>query len=139
MWRDHQAKEDVFLWLTSYPNSLLPMFKRAPALLHQRLQSPSPSRTFFRTMVATQDSTAPLAVIVGITGNQGGSVANHLVDSAKPYRIIGLTRDASKPSAQAFAQKGIKLHEVNIVPENEAAVAKAFEGADIVFVSISSI
>ncbi|KAG8999893.1 hypothetical protein FRB94_005783 [Tulasnella sp. JGI-2019a] len=90
-------------------------------------------------MVASTDSNAPLAVIIGVTGHQGGSVANALVQSSKPYRIVGLTRDASKPKAQGWAEKGVKLHEVNVSVGNEAVVAKAFENADIVFAVTSAL
>lgn len=86
-------------------------------------------------MVASTDSTAPLVVVVGITGNQGGSVAEHLIASDKPYRIVGLTRDPSKPTAQEFVKKGVALKKVDLKPGNEAAVTEAFEGAEIVFVS----
>lgn len=86
-------------------------------------------------MVASANSSAPLAVVIGVTGQQGGSVANALIDSAKPYRIVGLTRDVSKPKAKAWIEKGVNMREVNISIDNEAAVIKAFEGADIVFVS----
>ncbi|KAG8999894.1 hypothetical protein FRB94_005784 [Tulasnella sp. JGI-2019a] len=89
-------------------------------------------------MVVSSDSNAPLAVIIGVTGQQGGSVANALVESPKPYRIIGLTRDASKPKAQSWAEKGVKLHEVNVTVGNEVAVTKAFENADIVFAVTSA-
>ncbi|KAG8869547.1 hypothetical protein FRB98_002409, partial [Tulasnella sp. 332] len=41
--------------------------------------------------------------------------------------------DVSKPSAQAWIQKGVLLREVDISPGKEADVTKAFEGADIVF------
>ncbi|KAG8870289.1 hypothetical protein FRB98_001739 [Tulasnella sp. 332] len=84
-------------------------------------------------MVASNDTKVPLAVIVGVTGQQGGSVANALIQSDKSYRIVGLTRDAAKPSAQAWIEKGVQLHEVDISPGKDADVVRAFEGADIVF------
>lgn len=49
--------------------------------------------------------------------------------------VAGLTRDASKPTAQAWIAKGVNIQEVNNVSDNHASVTKAFEGADIVFVS----
>ncbi|KAJ7049255.1 NAD(P)-binding protein, partial [Mycena amicta] len=73
-------------------------------------------------------------LLVGITGKQGGSVARALVDSDKPYRIRGLTRDASRPAAKAFASEGFEIVAVSISVGNEAAVRAAFEGADIVFI-----
>lgn len=86
-------------------------------------------------MVVSKDSSAPLVVVVGITGNQGGSVADHLIISDKPYRIVGLTRDASKPAAKEFSEKGVVLKEVDLKPSNEPAVAEVFKDADIVFAS----
>lgn len=92
---------------------------------------------FLKNMVASVDKQAPLAVVVGVTGNQGGSVANALIESTKPYRIVGLTRDPSKPAAQVFGNKGVELYQVDLVVGNEMAVTKAFEEADVVFVSRS--
>jgi uncharacterized protein YbjT (DUF2867 family) len=48
----------------------------------------------------------PIALIVGATGAQGGSVAAALADN---YRIRALTRDPSKPKAQALVAKGYEL------------------------------
>ncbi|KAJ7639285.1 NAD(P)-binding protein [Roridomyces roridus] len=84
-------------------------------------------------MTISNDSSAPLVVIAGITGLQGGSVARALAESDKPYRIRGLTRDPSKPTAQAFAGQGVQLVGVSLTADNVAGVAKAFQGADIVF------
>lgn len=86
-------------------------------------------------MTLSTDPAAPLVAIVGITGKQGGSVARALIESDKPYRIRGLTRDASKPAAQAFAGKGVELRSVSLSVGNEDSVRAAFKGADIVFVS----
>ncbi|KAJ6561541.1 NAD(P)-binding protein [Mycena vulgaris] len=85
-------------------------------------------------MTISQDPSAPLAVLVGITGLQGGSVARALIESDKPYRIRGLTRDANKPAAQAFAAQGIQIVGVSLTVGNAARVREAFEGADIAFV-----
>ncbi|KAJ6458668.1 NAD(P)-binding protein [Mycena vitilis] len=84
-------------------------------------------------MTISQDPAAPLAVLVGITGLQGGSVARALIDSDKPYRIRGLTRDATKPAAEAFAGQGVEIVSVSLTVDNAANVRKAFAGADIVF------
>jgi uncharacterized protein YbjT (DUF2867 family) len=86
-------------------------------------------------MTISQDPTAPLAVLVGITGLQGGSVARALIDSEKPYRIRGLTRDATKPAAKAFADQGVDIVTISLTIENAANVREAFKGADIAFVS----
>ncbi|KAJ6463113.1 hypothetical protein C8R47DRAFT_1238604 [Mycena vitilis] len=75
-----------------------------------------------------------MAVLVGITGLQGGSVARALIDSDKPYRTRGLTCDATKPAAEAFAGQGVEIVSVSLTVDNAANVRKAFAGADIVFV-----
>ncbi|KAJ7755982.1 NAD(P)-binding protein [Mycena metata] len=84
-------------------------------------------------MTVSHDPANPLVVVVGITGLQGGSVARALIDSDKPYRIRGLTRDASKPAAQTFAAQGVQIVSVSLTTDNVGNVRKAFEGADIVF------
>lgn len=85
-------------------------------------------------MTISQDPSAPLAVLVGITGLQGGSVARALIESDKPYRIRGLSRDPTKPAAQAFAAQGVQIVRVSLTADNAAGARKAFEGADIAFV-----
>ncbi|KAJ7639284.1 NAD(P)-binding protein [Roridomyces roridus] len=84
-------------------------------------------------MTISNDPSAPLVVITGITGLQGGSVTRALAESDKPYRIRGLTRDPSKPTAQAFAGQGVQIVGVSLAADNVAGVTKAFQGADILF------
>jgi len=53
-----------------------------------------------------------LITVFGATGNQGGSVIkNILADSSlsKTFKIRGITRDVSKPAAQALAKQGVEL------------------------------
>ncbi|KAH6638722.1 NAD(P)-binding protein [Boeremia exigua] len=84
-------------------------------------------------MTISTSSSAPLVVIVGTTGNQGGSVLKHLAESDKSYRIRALTRDASKPKAVEIAAKGVDIFEVDIKPDNYETIVKAFTGASVVF------
>jgi uncharacterized protein YbjT (DUF2867 family) len=86
-------------------------------------------------MTISQDSSAPLIVVVGATGTQGGSVVDNLEASDKPYRLRGLTRDASKPSAQDLIKRGVEVISCNISVGNKDGVQRAFEGATYVFVS----
>jgi uncharacterized protein YbjT (DUF2867 family) len=79
--------------------------------------------------------TAPLTVVVGITGKQGGSVARALIASDKPYRLRGLSRDIATPAAQAFAAQGVEMVHVNLAADKPEDALKAFSGADIAFVS----
>ena len=84
-------------------------------------------------MTISQDSSAPLIVVVGATGAQGGSVVKNLAESDKPYRIRGITRDSAKAKAQELANKGVELVQMEACTKDE--VFKAFEGATYAFVS----
>lgn len=85
-------------------------------------------------MTITSSPAAPLVVVVGSTGNQGGSVIQALAESDKPYRIRGLTRNVGQPSAQTLASQGVEMVNVSLTVENVDAVKAAFKGGDIVFV-----
>jgi len=84
-------------------------------------------------MTITQQTSAPLVVVGGATGSQGGSVIKALAESDKAYRIRGLTRDPTKPAAVELTNQGVQMVGVSLTVENELEVRKAFEGANIVF------
>ncbi|KAJ7688865.1 NAD(P)-binding protein [Mycena rosella] len=84
-------------------------------------------------MTITSSPAAPLVVVVGSTGNQGGSVIQALAESDKPYRIRGLTRNVGQPAAQNLASQGVEMVNVPLTVENMDAVKAAFKGGDIVF------
>jgi uncharacterized protein YbjT (DUF2867 family) len=86
-------------------------------------------------MPISSSPSAPLIVIVGSTGNQGGSIVQALTESDRPYRIRGLTRDVTKPAVQKLARQGVETVNVTLSVENADAVQKVFKGADYVFVS----
>lgn len=86
-------------------------------------------------MTITQNTSAPLVVVVGAAGTQGGSVIKALAESDKAYRLRGLTRDPTKPSSLQWANQGVEMLGVTPTVENESEVLKSFEGANIVFVS----
>jgi uncharacterized protein YbjT (DUF2867 family) len=53
-----------------------------------------------------------LITVFGATGQQGGSVVEALLADpalSKEFRIRAVTRDTSKPSAQALAARGVEL------------------------------
>lgn len=57
-----------------------------------------------------------LITVFGATGNQGGSVIKAiLADSvlSKEFKIRGITRDVSKPAAQALTSKGVEMTAVS--------------------------
>ncbi|KAL8279390.1 hypothetical protein RQP46_008202 [Phenoliferia psychrophenolica] len=82
-------------------------------------------------MVATSSLSAPLVVVVGSTGAQGGSVISHLIASDKEYRVRGITRDPSKPNAVALVARGVEVVKGDLGSPNE--IKAAFQGADFVF------
>jgi len=47
--------------------------------------------------------------------------------------VRAITRDPSKTAAQAIAQLGAELKQLEIIAGNEPAVYEAFNGADVVF------
>lgn len=87
-------------------------------------------------MTITSSTSAPLIVVVGSTGTQGGSVVKALAASTKSYRVRAITRDTSKPAAQALVALDSEVVAADTtVPED---LAKAFEGADLAFLFTTS-
>lgn len=53
-----------------------------------------------------------LLTVFGATGNQGGSVIKAVLADAvlsKEYKIRGITRDVTKPAAQALTAQGVEM------------------------------
>lgn len=58
-----------------------------------------------------------LITVFGATGNQGGSVIRHILadaDLSKEFKIRGITRDVTKPAAQALVNQGVEVKSVCI-------------------------
>ncbi|KAE8389589.1 hypothetical protein BDV23DRAFT_157039 [Aspergillus alliaceus] len=71
-----------------------------------------------------------IITIVGVTGNQGASVAELFVGKAD-WHVRGLTRDPSKPASRAWRDKGVELV---IADLNDAASLKtAFAGSTVIY------
>lgn len=87
-------------------------------------------------MTITQATDAPLVVVCGATGVQGGSVINALAESDRPYRFRGFTRDTTKAVAQVLAKRGVEMVQITLSLDHESAIRKAFAGAKIAFVSL---
>lgn len=74
----------------------------------------------------------PLLVVLGATGNQGGSVIKHFLNqSPATYRLRGLTRNASAASAQALTAEGVEMVAADV--DDLSSLQRAFEGADAIF------
>ncbi|KAL1801757.1 hypothetical protein ACET3X_002099 [Alternaria dauci] len=76
-----------------------------------------------------------IITVLGATGNQGGSVIAALLahpEIASQYSIRGVTRDASKPSAQKLLSNGVELIKADL--NDPASLRAAFDCAYAVFV-----
>lgn len=71
-----------------------------------------------------------LLVIVGITGNQGGSVASRFLEDPN-YRIRGLSRDPASPAAKSLSAKGIEIVHADL--DDRESLIRAFSGANLIF------
>ncbi|RDW82384.1 hypothetical protein BP6252_03496 [Coleophoma cylindrospora] len=71
-----------------------------------------------------------LICIVGVTGNQGGSVAQRFL--ADPtYRVRGITRDPSSAAAQKLASQGVEVVAGNL--DDVASLIPLLRGANLIF------
>jgi uncharacterized protein YbjT (DUF2867 family) len=66
-----------------------------------------------------------MIVVTGSTGQQGGATANHLI--ARGWKVRALTRDVSKPAAQALAAAGAEV--VRADNDDRASLERAMQGA----------
>ncbi|EFY97672.1 NmrA-like family protein [Metarhizium robertsii] len=72
--------------------------------------------------------------VFGATGNQGGSVIRAVLADpvlSKEYKLRGVTRDVSKPAAQALTAKGVEMVKADM--SSPEAAAPAVQGAHSVF------
>lgn len=76
------------------------------------------------------DSMTKLIVIIGITGNQGGSVARTFHKDPS-WRIRGLTRDTQSSASLALSAQGIEMVQANL--HDPSSLADVFRGANLVF------
>jgi hypothetical protein len=71
-----------------------------------------------------------LIVIIGATGNQGGSVANIFLEEPG-WKVRALTRNTSSIKSQALAARGAEVVQADI--DTPATLLTAFEGANTIF------
>jgi NAD(P)-dependent dehydrogenase (short-subunit alcohol dehydrogenase family) len=76
-------------------------------------------------------SSQKLIVILGATGNQGGSVIKTFLEHPR-YRIRGLTRNTSSDKARALTDQGVEMVAADL--DDKASLEAAFAGARIVFI-----
>ncbi|KAH7069710.1 hypothetical protein BKA63DRAFT_579897 [Paraphoma chrysanthemicola] len=71
-----------------------------------------------------------LLVVVGITGNQGSSVAASLLN-VPGWRIRGITRNPTSSTAQAWHSKGVEIIKADL--NDIASLELGFSGASAIF------
>jgi len=73
-------------------------------------------------------------VIFGVTGNQGNSIANFVINDpelSKEYKVRGVTRDPSKAAAKELEKRGIDVVKGDV--EDKQSLEQALKGAHTVF------
>jgi len=68
--------------------------------------------------------------IVGITGNQGASVADAFINEPG-WKIRGISRDPSKESSKAWSDKGVEMIAADL--DDAASLKVAFKGSNVIF------
>ena len=75
-------------------------------------------------------SSSKLIVILGATGNQGGSIADVFLNEAG-WRVRAVTGNPSGGKAQALAARGAEVVQADL--DNPSTLAPAFENATVIF------
>ncbi|EED16231.1 hscarg dehydrogenase, putative [Talaromyces stipitatus ATCC 10500] len=74
----------------------------------------------------------PLLVVLGATGNQGGSVISHfLSQSPSPYKLRGVTRNPSSPNSIRLVSRGVEMVAGEF--DDPSSLDAAFQGATAIF------
>ncbi|KFA71554.1 hypothetical protein S40288_06827 [Stachybotrys chartarum IBT 40288] len=75
-------------------------------------------------------SSSKLIVVLGATGNQGGSIVDVFLEDPG-WRVRGITRNPSGGKARALVARGAEVVHADL--DNPATLAPAFEGATVIF------
>ncbi|KAI9754394.1 MAG: hypothetical protein M4579_004732 [Chaenotheca gracillima] len=73
-------------------------------------------------------------VIFGATGQQGGSLVDYVLNDptlSKEFKVRAVTRDVSKPAAQALSKKGVEVVAGDV--DDHESLAKVMHGAHTIF------
>ncbi|KAF9348442.1 hypothetical protein BGX26_000155 [Mortierella sp. AD094] len=92
------------------------------------------------TATTTTVTMSKVLVVFGATGQQGGSIVDYVINDpelSKQFKVRGVTRDSSKPAAQALKQKGVDVVEGDM--DDIESLKKAVQGAHTVFAITKSI
>lgn len=70
-------------------------------------------------------------VVLGATGQQGGSVVQELLREPSKYHIHGLTRNTQSVKSRALASQGVDVVQANL--DDSESLEHAFEGAHVIY------
>lgn len=76
-------------------------------------------------------SSQKLIVVLGATGNQGGSVIETFLECPQ-YKIRGLTRNTSSDKAKALMARGVEMVAADL--DDKVSLETAFSGAHVIFI-----
>lgn len=71
-----------------------------------------------------------LIAIIGVTGNQGNSVAQRFLQDSN-YKVRGITRNTSSAQAQSLSAQGVEIVKADLDDVN--SLISAFQGAHLIF------
>ncbi|KAK5052740.1 hypothetical protein LTR84_002606 [Exophiala bonariae] len=71
-----------------------------------------------------------LIVVIGATGNQGGSVVTTFLNEPG-WKVRGISRNASSPASEKLKDKGVEVVQAHL--DDTSSLVAAFEGASAVF------
>jgi hypothetical protein len=103
--------------LNSFPSTLSIQNRSSISLISASQIPQSPETLNFPVPQTNQQTMSKLITVFGATGNQGGSVIEAILADpqlSKEFKIRGITRDATKKSAQDLAKRGIEVVSVRI-------------------------
>ncbi|KAM0267923.1 hypothetical protein ACHAPA_005521 [Fusarium lateritium] len=81
--------------------------------------------------MAQTDTQKKTVVVIGATGQQGGSVVRELAKSLDRYTVRGLTRNTFSSKAQALTKLGIEVQRADV--DDPESLRRAFQDANIIF------
>ena len=79
---------------------------------------------------ANGDTKKKLVVVVGATGNQGGSVARRFLQDPQ-YAVRGLTRNPTSAASQELVALGVDMVQAEL--DDVASLEAAFAGANVIY------
>lgn len=87
------------------------------------------SNIFLETAMS---ATNPILVVLGATGNQGGSVLSHFLSlSPSPYALRGVTRNPASAKSASLTALGVEMVKGDF--DDRASLDAAFRGASAIF------